>query len=104
MPNGLLLMGALLCGVIGFAWLALTMEPHWRQVRGPHPLPKPGVPRLRVLGSGALTASLLLCLMADHPSMAVLVWIMALAAAALLVAFTFAWKPRLLLPLVVWIK
>ena len=42
----------------------------------------------------ALLASLLLCLRADHASMAVLVWVMSLAAAALLVAFTLAWRPH----------
>lgn len=103
MLKAFFLSGALLCCVIGFAWLALTLEPHWRQVRGNQPLPKLMIPVLRTLGSISLCASLLLCLLADHPSMAVLVWIMALAAAALMVAFTFTWTPRAFLPLVVWI-
>ncbi|WP_259371794.1 DUF3325 family protein [Rubrivivax gelatinosus] len=41
-------------------------------------------------------ASLAACLRADPPSMAVLVWLMLLAAAALAVAFALAWRPALL--------
>lgn len=104
MPEALLLSGALLCCVIGFAWLALAMEPHWRQIRGNQLLPKRAVWTLRILGSVTLFTSLVLCLLADHPSMAVLVWIMALAAAALVVAFTFTWRPRTFAPLVAWVK
>lgn len=58
---------------------------------------------LRVMGVLALAASLLACLRADHAGMAALVWIMALAAAALAVAFTLAWRPRWLSPLVAWL-
>ena len=103
MSEAMLFALALLSGVVGFAWLALTMEPHWRQVRNDGPLPAAAVPVLRILGSIALVASLILCSFADHPSMVALVWPMALAVAALIVAFTFAWRPRVFAPLVAWV-
>lgn len=104
MSNALLFFFALLCCVFGFAWLALGMESHWRQVRGNQLLSKQKVLVLRTLGSLALLASLVVCLVADHPSMAVLVWVMVLAVAALVVAFTFTWRPRTFAPLVMWIN
>jgi hypothetical protein len=101
--QALLLAAALLCSALGLAWLALAMEVHWAQVREAPPAPA-GVRRaLRVLGAAALAASLALCLRADHPSMAVLVWVMSLAAGALLVAQALAWRPRWLAPLVAWV-
>lgn len=103
-PAAWLLIAALLCCVTGLAWLALAMDVHWQQVRGSQPLPKAAVKTLRVMGGGALLASLALCLLADHPSMAALVWIMALAASALVVAFTFTWRPRAFAPLVAWVR
>lgn len=104
MPEALLFVAAQLCSVIGFGWLALSMEPHWRQVRGSQPL-RPAVAKsLRVLGSLALAASLVICFQVDHPSMAALVWPMALAVGALLVAFTFTWRPRAFAPLVAWVR
>lgn len=102
MPDALLLAAALLCSSAGFAWLALAMEVHWQQVRGPQPPARSTVLALRLLGAAALAASLLLCLRADHGSMAALVWVMGLAASALLVAFTLSWRPRALAPLVAW--
>ena len=87
----------------GFAWLALAMDPHWQQVRGAVPCPPHGVRLLRVLGGAALGASLLACLRADHASMAALVWVLMLSAGSLGVAFTLAWRPRWLAPLVAWL-
>jgi hypothetical protein len=104
MSEALLFLLALTCCAIGFAWLALTLEPHWRQVRNDQPLPKATIPMLRVLGGVAVFASLVLCALADHPSMVALVWPMTLAVSALLVAFTLAWKPRIFAPLVAWIN
>jgi hypothetical protein len=98
-----MLLAALVCCAVGLAWLALAMDVHWRQVRGPQPPSRTAVTTLRVLGAGALLLSLVLCFVADHASMAPLVWVMALAGGALIVAFTLAWRPRLLAPLVVWI-
>ena len=59
---------------------------------------------LRVFGALALAVSLALCLAVDHASMASLVWVMALAAAALAVAFTLTWRPRWLRVLVAWAR
>jgi hypothetical protein len=100
----MILMLALVASFLGLAWLALAMDAHWRQVR-PSNVRSPGATvALRVLGTAALVLSLVLCLVADHASMAVLVWVMALAGAALLVAFTLSWKPRMLAPLVMWVR
>lgn len=94
LPESVLLAGALLCAFIGLAWLALAMEPHWQQARAT-PAPSRGtVQLLRGLGAAALAASLLLCLAADHPTMAALVWLMALAVSAIGVAMLLAWRPR----------
>ena len=102
MLTAVLLSVAVLCSVLGFACLALAMDVHWEQVRGPHAA-APGTTRtLRVLGVVGLVASLAICLVADHASIAALVWVMALAAGALVVAFTLSWRPRLLAPLVAW--
>lgn len=99
-----MLIAALLACVLGFGWLALAMEPHWRQVRGDAPISRGIVTVLRVLGASALFVSLLLCLQVDHVSMASLVWIMSLAAAALIITFTLAWRPRTLAWLVAWVR
>lgn len=98
-----LLTAALVCCAAGLAWLALAMESHWTQVRGAQPLVAGMQRLLRALGGGALALSLALCLWADHASMAVLVWVMALAAGALAVAFTLSWRPAWLGFLVAWL-
>lgn len=104
MNAGLLALAVLAC-VVGLGWLALAMEAHWQQVRGTAAAPAPRVVLvLRVLGTAALAASLALCLRADHGSMAPLVWIMSLAGGALVIAFTLSWRPRLLGPLVAWVR
>lgn len=87
----------------GFGWLALAMDVHWRQVRGSETPGAAARRTLRVLGVAGLLLSLWACLRADHVTMAVLVWIMTLAAAALTIAFTLSWRPALLAPLVLWI-
>lgn len=95
MREAALLTGVLIACLAGMAWLALSMEVHWSQVRGG--VPTPAVARrLRLLGAASLAAALVLCLRADHPTMVVLVWLMALAAAALGVALALSWRPRLL--------
>lgn len=71
------------------------MEPHWKSV---HQDRKPERPAqvLRTLGWAGLSLSAGLCFMADRPSMAVLVWLMLLAALAPSIGMILAWRPQLL--------
>jgi hypothetical protein len=85
--------------VLGLAWLALAMERHWRQLRRESALSRRTVLSLRTLGTMGLGASLALCLWLDHPTIASLVWVMALVPAALAVTFTFSWRPQWFAPL-----
>ncbi|MBT9494008.1 MAG: DUF3325 domain-containing protein [Paucibacter sp.] len=94
MVESAMLAGAALAAVLGFAWLALAMDTHWQQVHGQGATPALSRRLLRVMGSLLLAASLVLCLQADHASMAVLVWAMLLAGAAVLIAFVLAWQPQ----------
>ncbi|MDX5299141.1 MAG: DUF3325 domain-containing protein [Gammaproteobacteria bacterium] len=82
---------ATLFTLFGMSWFALAMPVHWKQVhaRGTGP----NSPLLRAMGTAALLASALCCLQADHPSMAILVWIMLLAGAAFAVAMTLGRAP-----------
>lgn len=93
MPDALKFTIALAGCVAGMGWLALAMEVHWQQVCA-RPLSRHAAVVLRVLGALALGASLLACFWVDHATMAPLVWVMAIAGAALLVAFTLSWRPR----------
>lgn len=95
MGNGALLGAALLASVAGMGWCALSMRVHAVQVWGrvPSTMVRGA---LRAAGAVSLVAALALCLAADHASMAVLVWAMAMTAAALSIAMTLASRPRVL--------
>lgn len=90
--------------VAGWAWIALAMDDHWRQVRADAPPSRLTTLILRMLGAAALVAALLLCLWADRASMAALVWLMTLTASALSVAFLLASRPGWLSPLLAWVQ
>lgn len=90
---------ALLAAQLGLISLALSLESHWEQVRGQAALPAGLARRLRLIGALGLGLSLAACLQADHASMAVLVWLMALAAGSLLLAGVLAVRASLLAPL-----
>lgn len=87
---------ACISSLMGFAWFALAMNSHWQQVM------KTGSPNahvrktLRILGCLGLLLSAVFCSLADRPSMAFLVWIMLLAAAAPAIGMLLAWRPHLL--------
>jgi len=103
-PESLMLLLAVLTNLVGLCWLALAMDVHWEQACGPVSASRRTVLSLRGLGGFSLFTSLLLCLQADHASMAVLVWFMTLAGAALSIAFALTWQARWLKLLVFWIR
>lgn len=94
MHDALMLLIAMISNVAGLSWLAVAMDVHWSQVFGSRRHSSLAAIVLRVLGAMALLLSLCLCLQVDHASIASLVWIMSLAASALIVAFVLAWRPR----------
>lgn len=97
MPEALWLVIAATLALAGMGWLALAMEVHWGQVMHSPAETAAGTRRLlRVSGVTALPLSLLACLMADRPSMAVLVWVLLLAGSAVAMAMTLARRPRAL--------
>lgn len=104
MHSSALLALALLLSICGMAWLALSLRVHWQQVRGDGGSSPRTDRTLRVLGYAALAGSLALCLSSDHGSIASLVWVMSLAAAALTVTFLLTWRPRTLAWLVFWVR
>lgn len=103
LPAALLLLAALAASVAGMGWLALSMPVHAQQVWGVT-LSAAASRRLRVGGTLALFAALLLCLAVDHATMASLVWAMGLTAAAVGVAMTLAWRPCWLRLLAPWVR
>lgn len=93
---------AIFATMLGMASLSLSLPNHWRQVTGIETsLPSPSEQRgLRIFGYLSLVLSLVLCLAVDHPTMAVLVWVMLLALAAKGVASILTWRQHWLKPLV----
>lgn len=96
MANWMISLGAAAAALFGFAWLALAMPEHQKQVYGTESLSQGRAILLRLLAVLALLGSGTLCFLADRPSMAVLVWIMLMALSATLITLTLAWKPALL--------
>ena len=93
---GILLLAAVLMSLASFAWLALAMDVHWKNVQqGQHLLDHP-TKKLRLMGWLGLLITAILCFMADRPSMALLVWIMLLAATAPGVGMILSYRPQLL--------
>lgn len=104
MADTWLRLAAFACSVCGMAWLALALPAHWQQVRRSTRQPANAARTLRALGASALAAALALALLADHASIAPLVWIMMLTAAGLLVALTLSSRPAWLAWLVAFLR
>ena len=94
MAETLLLFAAFACTVSGLAFCALAMEGHFKQVSGHARIAADAVRKLRVRAAVALVGSMVLCLAADHVSIAALVWVMMLSLSAVLLALIFAYRPR----------
>jgi len=79
----------------GMGWFALAMPAHWQQVFAERAAQSPRSV-LRVLAAAAVLMSAACCFKADHPSIAVLVWIMLNTGAGIAVTMTLARRPELL--------
>lgn len=86
---------ALALGFAGWALLALSQREHW--LAASEELAYPSAPKLRsarrvaaLLLAGALAA----CVAGHGGGFGTLLWMLLLAAGALAVAFTLAWRPR----------
>lgn len=83
--------------IAGMGWLAISLPTHWQQAIGKaSPLTRQRQVWLQAGGYACQALALGACLLADHPSMAVLTWPMLLAMAALCQAMLLAWRPTLL--------
>ncbi len=89
MVDTLLLLLALAINLMAMAALALAMPQHWRQLSR-QPLSAAEQRRLRLAGGMGLLLALGLCLHADHPSMAALVWVMMQALSIVVIALLLA--------------
>jgi TRAP-type uncharacterized transport system fused permease subunit len=103
MSDSLWLVIAAFISFIGMAWIALSFSAHWQQIMQ-RPSQQHRVARqlLRALGYLCVLLALLACLMADHPSIAILAWLMLSTASAFLVANIIAWRPSFLR--FVWVR
>lgn len=75
---------------------SLSLKAHWKQVLSAvrnSTAGKPHSQRLKACGWLLLVLSGAACLRADHASMAVLVWILLISAAAFIVAMILAYRP-----------
>lgn len=97
MPDATLTIVAALGSYLGFVFLALAQERHWRAVCA--------VPARRVRAAWPVAAGLTLQLLAlvltvgaHGPSFGSLLWAVMVSSTAMAVAFTLAWQPRWLRP------
>jgi len=94
----LLLIAASLACYSGFAGLALAMPRHWAAASGQRVTAAPHRRWLRPSGFSMLALAYALCVHRDGASFGSVLWAVLLPAAAVAVALTLAWRPRLLLP------
>lgn len=98
MADALLTAAAFAVTYFAFALLALAQEQHWSGVtRSLELLQQPPAAALRCWRCFACTGLALgcaLCLLGNGPSFGALLWVLVLAACAMAVAFTLAWKPQ----------
>lgn len=95
MTEALWLIASAMAALAGMGWLALTLQTHRKQVF-PSGLQQISNRRLKVGGWSFLLLSAVFSFQADHPSMAVLVWIMLQAFAAMMVAMMLSRRPAML--------
>ena len=100
MMSTLLLVGAGLASYGGFVCFALAIPAHWAQASGQQGDTALRRRRLRTVGIFMLSLAYVLCVSRDGPSFGSLLWVLSISAAAIAVALTLTWRPKLLLVIV----
>lgn len=95
MISALLLVAAALAAYGAFACLALSMPRHWAAASGQKLTVVPHRRWLRPGGFALLGVACALCVYRDGPGFGAVLWVVLISGAALAVAFTLAWQPRL---------
>lgn len=95
--SALLLFAAGLASYSAFACLALAMPRHWAAASGQAVALAPHRTWLRLGGFVLLGFTYALCVYRDGPGFGSLLWLLLISAAAVAVALTLAWRPRLFL-------
>ena len=90
---------AALGSYLGFVFLALAQEQHWRAVCAAPALQRVRAAWPAAAGLALQLLALVLTLRAQGPSFGSLLWAVMISAAAMAVAFTLAWQPRWLRPI-----
>lgn len=90
---------AALGSYLGFVFLALAKKQHWRAVCAASAPQRVHAAWPAAAGLALQLLALVLILRAQGPSFGSLLWVMMLSVAAMSVAFTLAWQPRLLRPI-----
>lgn len=97
MSESALISIALIVTIAGMGLCALTIDVHWKQLRGVKPSSSAQQMALRVAGGLAFVLSFWICTKANPVSMAVLVWTMLLTVSAAVVAAALTlstWKKK----------
>ena len=89
---------------LGFAFLALSQERHWRTIGDTPPLSKPAKRCCRLCGGSFIFASSFLAVLRDGISFGILLWTLSLSISAFAVALTIAWQRQWLSPLALTIS
>ncbi len=100
MMPALLLIAASLASYGGFACLALAMPNHWAEASGQRGDVASNRRWLRSVGFFMVGVAYVLCVYRDGLSFGSVLWVVLISAAAIAVALTLTWRPRLLLPAV----
>jgi len=96
MPDWFLLLLAAILNVIAMRFLALSLPVHWKQVFVESEITQTKQYGFRIFSSLIFFISLVLFIRADHPTIAVIAWVMSLIVSAIFIAMVLSRNARYL--------
>jgi hypothetical protein len=95
MINGLILFAAMLLNIVGCGYYALSQRHHWKTVTKPSVVPL-NEKRLQLFSLLALSASLILYVVEESLSFAMLLWPLSISLGVFSVAMILTFRPTML--------